>query len=355
MTSYENPRYFAASNSARGFINYYGACFSDARVDRIYIIKGGPGTGKSHFMRVVARHARARGYDVTEYECSSDPGSLDGILLTRPGAPRIGLLDGTSPHVYEPTVPGVREEIINLGALWDGSRLEGEGARIRALIDQKSAAYAQAYACLRAAGAMDGVADALIVPRVKEDRLRAMASRILRRESSGDAREELPALRSAISMVGRITRHTFESRASSLLILDPSYGLGYRLTAHLLALSREKHHRLLVSYHPIYPDKTDGIFYPGSGLCILVGDAEPREGCPTRTVSLHRYMDAESIRACRSDIRHTLKLRQIHENDALVWLARAGEAHFELETIYSAAMNFEEKEIFTERFCEKLF
>ena len=58
---------FAASNSCEGFKNYYGDIFTDTRVDRLYIIKGGPGTGKSHFMRVVARRARERGYIVTEF------------------------------------------------------------------------------------------------------------------------------------------------------------------------------------------------------------------------------------------------------------------------------------------------
>ena len=38
-------KYFAASNSSEGFVNYYDACFgSDSRVDRLYVIKGGPGT-----------------------------------------------------------------------------------------------------------------------------------------------------------------------------------------------------------------------------------------------------------------------------------------------------------------------
>ena len=90
---------FAASNSAEGFRNYYGEIFTDDRIDRLYIVKGGPGTGKSHFMRAVARYARGRGYDAVEFYCSSDPTSLDGLLLTKEGSPTIGFLDGTAPHV----------------------------------------------------------------------------------------------------------------------------------------------------------------------------------------------------------------------------------------------------------------
>ena len=51
-------RCFAASNSAEGFRNYYGALFTDTSPDFLYIIKGGPGTGKSHFMKQIARYAR---------------------------------------------------------------------------------------------------------------------------------------------------------------------------------------------------------------------------------------------------------------------------------------------------------
>ena len=107
MNETTSRRYFAASNSCRGFCNYYGDVFSEARAPRLYVIKGGPGTGKSHFMKTVARRARTEGYTVTEYACSSDPASLDGILLEREGDPAVGLLDGTPPHVCEPALPGL--------------------------------------------------------------------------------------------------------------------------------------------------------------------------------------------------------------------------------------------------------
>ncbi len=355
MNSTTTPRFFAASNSAEGFKNYYGDCFSESRVDRLYIIKGGPGTGKSHFMRMVARRAAAEGYAVTEYECSSDPASLDGILLTRPNAPRMAFLDGTAPHVCEPTTPGVREEIINLGAFWDGRRLAGQGAEIRTLASRKAAAYETAYSFLRAAGELEAIADTLVAPTVKEDRLRALAARLLRHEPAGRTFDALPALRSAVSMAGRVTRHTFEAMAETLVVLDPAYGLGYRLSACLLALSREKGHRVLVSYDPVNPRKADGLLYPDSGLCILVGDAEPRENCPTRAISLRRYTDPVAWHAARPAVRHAMGLRRTLEEDALRALADAATAHFELESIYASAMDFGAKETFTERFCETLF
>ncbi len=348
-------RFFAASNSAKGFRNYYGECFSESRCDRLYIIKGGPGTGKSHFMRTVARHASMAGYTVTEYDCSSDPVSLDGILLQKAGLPVIGLLDGTAPHVCEPTTPGVREEIVNLGALWDASRLTGEGKEIRRLAARKTAAYERAYSYLRAAGEMDAIADALSAPAVKEDRLSAMAERLLRREPTGDAFDAVPALRRAVSMTGRAVHHTFEAMAENLYVVEDVYGLGYRLMAHLLAYSQCHRHTVLVSYDPVYPDKIDGLFYPASGRCILVGYAEAREDCPARTVSLRRYIVSERLREVRGELRHAVSLRKQLEEDALLALAEASRHHFDLENIYAAAMDFPSKECFTEDFCRDLF
>ena len=346
---------FAASNSCEGFRNYYGEVFAHTRVDRLYVIKGGPGTGKSHFMRVVARRARQRGYTVTEYLCSSDPASLDGLVLYREGAPTVGVIDGTPPHGYEPALPGAREDILNLGAFWDSRSLVGQREAIAALAERKTAAYANAYAALSAAGRMDAVADALTAPCVSHDRIAALATRLLRDQPKGEVYTPIPALRRGVSMAGKCTLHSFETAARRLLIADEGYGMGYRLTEAMLAVSRACGHEVLVSYHPVYPDKVDGLFYPATGLCVLVGDAIPSENIPVRSLSLRRYADAKALREIRGELRRTMSLREQLTDTALRHLSVAATHHFELEKIYVAAMDFAAKEAFTERFCEGLF
>ena len=54
--------YFAASNSIKGFFSYYDEIFRAARVSRVFAVKGGPGTGKSRFLRDVAEYAQDRGW-----------------------------------------------------------------------------------------------------------------------------------------------------------------------------------------------------------------------------------------------------------------------------------------------------
>ena len=345
---------FAASNSCEGFKNYYGEVFSPTRVDRLYVIKGGPGTGKSHFMRVVARHARQKGYTVIEYLCSSDPASLDGLILSREGSPTVGIIDGTPPHGYEPTLPGVREDIVNLGAFWDSKALAEQTETIIALSKKKSAAYGSAYAALSAAGRMDAIADALTAPCVAYDRIETLATRLLRDQPKGETYTAIPTLRRGVSMAGKCTLHSFEAAASRLLIADEGYGMGYRLTEAMLDVSRVCGHEVLVSCHPVYPHKVDGLFYPTTGLCVLVGDAEPPENMPVRSLSLRRFADSQSLREIRGELRRTLSLREQLTSTALRHLATAATHHFELEKIYATAMDFSAKESFTERFCEGL-
>ena len=56
-------RYFLGANSEDGFASLY-AGFAAAGDDRLHIIKGGPGTGKSGFMKRLGAAAEKAGLDV---------------------------------------------------------------------------------------------------------------------------------------------------------------------------------------------------------------------------------------------------------------------------------------------------
>ena len=132
--------YFIASNSSLGFCSYYEQCFQDGRITHLYVIKGGPGTGKSRFMREVADFAKGKGWSDERIYCSSDADSLDGVILTR-GEDCIALLDGTAPHAYEPRYPGLREDIINLGDFWNSELLVSHESEIIKWNADKKKAY----------------------------------------------------------------------------------------------------------------------------------------------------------------------------------------------------------------------
>ena len=94
---------FPGGNTSEGFYSYYDYVLPQERAERIFILKGGPGVGKSTFMKKIAEEMLNRGYDVEYMHCSSDPSSLDGIVVP---AKNVAVIDGTAPHVIDPKNPG---------------------------------------------------------------------------------------------------------------------------------------------------------------------------------------------------------------------------------------------------------
>ena len=121
--------YFAAANGRDGFYSYFKECFDRPEIEKLYVIKGAPGTGKSKFMNDVSALAEAKGGYVKYYYCSSDPNSLDGVIArTESGA--VAILDGTAPHNRDAVIPGAIDEIANLGDAFDSDKLKIDKQKI---------------------------------------------------------------------------------------------------------------------------------------------------------------------------------------------------------------------------------
>jgi MoxR-like ATPase len=88
---------FPGGNTSLGFFSYYDYILSQDEATRIICIKGGPGVGKSTFMRKIGEEMQKRGYNVEFMHCSSDNNSLDGVVIP---AIKVALLDGTAPHEW---------------------------------------------------------------------------------------------------------------------------------------------------------------------------------------------------------------------------------------------------------------
>ena len=345
--------YFAASNSKSGFYSYYSGCFDRKEIGAVYAIKGGPGTGKSRFMREVANCAKEKGWRVETVYCSSDPESLDGIVLwkEREG---IAFLDATAPHVYEPRRVGFRENLINLGAFWDASLLRARSEEIEALDQKKKSAYQRAYRYLSAYGAVAENRDAMLAPYYRERAIAAFAAKLLQGLPNGDAFLPQVALMRSVGMRGAVAFDTYLSQASRIFLIEDCRGCAFRLTEALYRCIAEKKLRVRVSKDPILPERVDGLFLCESGYAFVV--AEKSEcAYPFKQISTRRFVDTARMRAVRQSVNATERLQEALLAEALDSLREVKAAHFELEQIYSSAMDFSQKEDFTKKFCNSLF
>jgi hypothetical protein len=105
---------FPGGNTCQGFYSFYHHIIG-ADAARIFILKGGPGVGKSTFMKILAQEFLSMGHNIEYHRCSSDNSSLDGVVIKDLN---IALIDGTAPHIVDPRNPGAVDEIINLGEYW---------------------------------------------------------------------------------------------------------------------------------------------------------------------------------------------------------------------------------------------
>mgnify|MGYP000860836771 FL=1 len=138
---------FPGGNTAYGFYSFYDHII-EPDAARIFVIKGGPGVGKSTFMRYIGEAMLERGYDVEFHCCSSDNGSLDGVVIP---AIRVALLDGTSPHLVDPKNPGAVDQLVHLGDHWNEEAIREKKKEILAVNKELGRLFKHAYAYLAAA------------------------------------------------------------------------------------------------------------------------------------------------------------------------------------------------------------
>ena len=66
---------FPGNNTTEGFFSFYEYILPQKNAKRIFCMKGGPGTGKSSFMKKLGNHFADLGYTIEFHHCSSDPAS----------------------------------------------------------------------------------------------------------------------------------------------------------------------------------------------------------------------------------------------------------------------------------------
>lgn len=141
--------FYLGACTSKGFVSHYDSLLEEVR--NLNIIKGGSGCGKSTFMRAIGQAARERGLDVSYILCSSDPDSLDAVLIPELS---VGFVDGTAPHVLEPKLCGGSVNYLNFGEFYDRAAMQPNEAEILEIQTKNRAQYPLVTACLHAADAL---------------------------------------------------------------------------------------------------------------------------------------------------------------------------------------------------------
>ena len=344
---------FAASNSAEGFKSYYDTVFDRSRLEHLYIIKGGPGTGKSSFMRDVGEYFEGLGREVAYYKCSSDPDSLDGVIMDF----GVALIDGTAPHSAEPEIAGARDEIIDLGAFWDSSMLVEHYDEIYTLWRAKNEVYDRAYRYLSACGEILRIEKEQTEKLLKRDKMRASILRILDRVGYGDGFSITPALIDSVGMKGRVRYDTYGRAADVVYEVSDSFSSGGFFLLGLIEMAKRYAQRLYVSYDPITPEYPNAVLLFDSKIAFVLKDRARGAADSSRAVkriNMERFLDLDILDMQKARYKQNKALGAEMADLACDTFAEVAKYHFELEAIYRRSMDFSAKERFTLSFCENL-
>jgi hypothetical protein len=244
--------FFAALNTHRGFVSYFREIFD--KIETVYVIKGGSGTGKSRFMREISACAKEKGYRVEEFLCSSDPTSLDGIIIY---GLNVAVLDGTAPHIHEPTLIGARERFVDLSVFLDGNALKEKKTNIEQLQLKKSKLYGKIYDYLKILNLYNKMISETVNLAFCEAKMDKAIDKICAPLLKGKRGENNVRIRTAIGCEGILTLDTYEKMGGKRYAVSDTCGLGEIFLEKILKNTIKAGVSATVSYSPFYPDKPD--------------------------------------------------------------------------------------------------
>lgn len=337
--------FYAAGNTARGFYSLFDSVLEG--LDRVYILKGGPGTGKSTLMKTVGETMSNRGYDIQLLHCASDNDSIDGIIVT---SLNLAVVDGTAPHVIEPQAPGAIEEYVNLGVAWDSHKLGMQKEEILNLNKQIKDTFQRAYSTFASALRIHDEWEKIYIDNLDPEKANTIAQHLIEQCFTGKKLTKRSK-----------TRHMFLGAATPkgpvdfiqnlTEDVDKRYfikgrpGTGKSSMLKKIAAAAEDRGFDTEVYHCGFdPRSLDMVLLPELGIAIFDSTA-PHEHFPDRESDeiIDMYTHAitpdtdEKYAAKLNDIRkrYSAKMKQ-----GTSYLAQAKKLRDKLEAIYINAMDF---------------
>ncbi|MBE6664759.1 MAG: hypothetical protein E7603_00880 [Ruminococcaceae bacterium] len=344
-------KYFAAANTEAGFFSLFDEVFSSQRLRRIYILKGGPGTGKSTLMKNIGFMAENRGFEVEYICCSSDPHSLDGIIIP---SLSVAVLDGTAPHITDPVYPGVTEHTVNLEEALDCEALTKKREEIISLIRSKKEAYRTAYRFLSAAGILEKERDALTETFFLREKAEAAVKRLLDSFRHIEKGEQKHRYISAISCDGVQRLDTLRRHAKKFFAVTDKYGFGrYFMNTLYEAVCTEKLAATVCS-SPLNFAHKEAIFLEGENVLFMLADEKEAENAD-KIINCMRFIRKEAVSERKGRLRFFGKCEEAILEGALSALAEAGKFHKKAEKIYSACVDFSEIDAIKMKMISEIF
>ncbi len=353
-----SPCFFLGANTANGFYPLTNELLRERDDIRLYLIKGGPGTGKSTLMKAVCRRAQEKGIAFERIYCSSDPDSLDGVYLP---SLHTAVLDATPPHPFELKFPGVCGKIIDMGQCWNIGLLEKNAGEILRLTRANSEAHAACLRFLSAAGRLQSERMQLVLPDTDLLRVMRHVKRICARLLPEREQKSIVTRRflSACTPKGEVFFYeTLCGLCEQIIAVEDDIGAvsaAFMQTVLHEAVDRGLH--VIACPCILRPDGTpEHILIPELKLGFITSNSyHIAPDSVEKTVSASRFVDVQAAKAHKNRFSFYRKVQAELLDGAVEKLEQAKALHDRLEAHYIAAMDFGKTEKIKFDLLEELF
>ena len=334
--------FFLGANSSAGFRSLYEDFTDPKKNYDILVLKGGPGVGKSSFMKYIGSRAEEQGEDVEYIWCSGDPDSLDAVRLPRAG---VIAVDGTSPHVVEPQYPAAVDRYVNLGQFYCVEDCKQRREELIRHTTDYQAAYVRAYRALQAAGEVENTLRDVLTAGYDREKLSRRTAGIIARElgrqGSGTGAVACRYL-GGVTHQGQVWRFdTVEALADRVYELLDTSGIGYHLMTAVQKAAAERGYDSVACMDPDRPDRIQHLILPELRLAFVTsapGMAYP--GTPYRRIHLDTLLDQKHCRLNKARCRFYRRMHGLLLEEGVENLRAAKASHDKLEKVYNATVDF---------------
>lgn len=340
-------RFFPGGNSSEGFYSFFDF-FIEPDVTRLFILKGGPGVGKSTFMRNIGEKMLKKGYDIEYHHCASDSNSLDGIVINDL---KVAILDGTTPHIVDPKFPGVVDEIVNLGEFWNEKKLLLYKEEIIEISTRMSRFFKTAYSSLKEAKVIQDEWESYITEGMDFVSMRKITHGVNKEvfgkiepdfESNKKARH---LFASGITPQGSVNfLASILSDIEKIYLLKGEPGSGKSTFMNKMAEKAQYMGFFVEIYHcPLDPQKIDFVVIPKLGIAFI-NDNElikmDGSNYQVAEIDFNKLLDSNIMEEYEQEILDCKKRFWSAYYRAIEYIKKAKLAHDELEGFYVPNMDF---------------
>lgn len=336
--------FFLGSNTENGFYSHFPQLQDINYGIRPIILKGGPGTGKSSIMKKISKNFSKDESIIENIHCSSDPNSLDGVILHNHNR---AVIDGTKPHAMEPKYPLALENIVNLLDCADENKVKSNLKDISILSDNISVCHKNFCNILKFANSMLNSNKIIINKYVNYDKLERNALRISQKElkkTSNNPKEHIRMI-SAFTPDGLITyKDTVKKLCNNIWLINDEYRVCSPILLEILREEALKKGYEIYTCYSAFNASTeiDALLIPQISLAFVCSNKylDFSDINPYKVMNTTRFIDKSVFKIYKQRLNFYKKTAKQLLDEGILNLKKAKSLHDDLEQYYINNMDF---------------